>query len=80
MAEGRAYGETRTGDRNPYAGGPVALLSRLWERAYKRAADERRGRPIDMDASIARLRADGVEVADIPDDYDDDEDAEPDGL
>ena len=29
---------------------------------------------------IARLQADGVEVADIPDDYDDDEDAEPDGL
>ena len=32
MAEGRAKGEAGTGDRNPYAGGPVALLSRLWAR------------------------------------------------
>lgn len=83
IAEGRAYGESRTGERNPYAGGPVALLSRLWTRAYQRAAEERRGRRIDMDASIARLRAAGIEVADVPDDYDDDadeDDDEPDGL
>ena len=74
IAEGRARGETGEGEWNPYSGGPVALLARLWMRAYQEASDARRGYRIDLAESVARIRAAGGGVDG------DDGDAEPDGL
>lgn len=64
---GYLYGRERVGDWNPYSGGKVALLSRIWKTAYTRGMNERRaarGLPpmLPLGEAEARLRARGVPV------------------